>query len=59
MSVTTTMGGTELVAKLPSTSRARPGDRLPLWADLTHIHVFDPATEVALAHGRGQLELLH
>jgi hypothetical protein len=28
----------------------RPGDRLPLWADLTRVHLFDQATGIALAH---------
>jgi multiple sugar transport system ATP-binding protein len=52
--------GPRLVAKLPSTSGVRPGDRLPLWADLTRVHLFDPATGRALAHAAdSQREQLH
>ena len=42
--------GPPLVAKLPSTSGVRPGDRLPLWVDLTRVHLFDPTTGIALTH---------
>ena len=52
--------GPQLVAKLPSTSRVRPGDRLQLWADLTRVHLFDPTTGIALAHGaNSKPEQLH
>jgi multiple sugar transport system ATP-binding protein len=52
--------GVRLVAKLPSTSGVRPGDRLPLWADLTRVHLFDPTTGSALAHAaKSQREQLH
>jgi multiple sugar transport system ATP-binding protein len=43
------VGALELVVKLASRSRVRPGDRLPLWADLSQAHLFDPATGQALA----------
>ncbi len=39
------VGAAEICARLTGTSAARPGDRLRLTADLSHMHLIDPETE--------------
>jgi hypothetical protein len=39
------VGAAEICARLTGTSAARPGHRLRLTADLSHMHLIDPETE--------------
>jgi multiple sugar transport system ATP-binding protein len=39
------IGAAEVCARLAGGTAARPGDRLRLAADLSHMHLIDPETE--------------
>jgi multiple sugar transport system ATP-binding protein len=43
--------GGQIVARLDAASSLRRGERAALWADTSKIHLFDPATGLALAGG--------
>jgi multiple sugar transport system ATP-binding protein len=43
--------GGQIVARLDAASSLRRGERAALWADTSKIHLFDPATGLALAAG--------
>jgi multiple sugar transport system ATP-binding protein len=43
--------GDQVVARLDAATRVREGENAELWADVRHIHVFDPQTGEALTRG--------
>jgi multiple sugar transport system ATP-binding protein len=46
-------GREQVVARLEASSRVRRGERAPLWADTSQLHLFDPASGARLTGGNG------
>jgi multiple sugar transport system ATP-binding protein len=48
-----TCGGTAMIARVSPRCPAGSGDRVDLVVDMSHAHLFDPATERSILHGNG------
>ena len=53
--VTIAVGEQRLWARFSGRTQARPGDRITVGVDAARAHVFDPVTQLALAHPRSSL----